>query len=148
MTVTTRTRRGVGVGGAAFLIIALLMAAMAVYIIFVPVDAINFERTTGLDWAEFSSSNPEAADYLFREARLLAIGFLGLSLLSAAVAWEAFHQDDRSTSRAHWLFPAALLGAGIVFLTGEGVALGSTYLVAGALAAVGLILAERRKRTT
>jgi hypothetical protein len=148
MTVTTRTRRGVGVGGAAFLIVALLMAAMAAYIIFVPVDATNFETTTGLDWAEFSSSNPDVAEYLTREARLLAIGFLGLSLLSAAVAWREFHQDDRSTSRALWLFPAALLGAGIVFLTGDGVALGSTYLVAGAAAAVGLILAERRKRTT
>ena len=148
MTVIRHSRRGIGVGGITFLVVALLMAAMSAYILFIPVDATNFEMTTGLNWTDFSSSNPGAAEYLTREARLLAIGFLGLSLLSAAVAWREFHQDDRSTSRAHWLFPAALLGAGIVFLTGEGVALGSTYLVAGALAAVGLILAERRKRTT
>jgi hypothetical protein len=82
------------------------MAAMAACVIFVPVDATNFETTTGLDRAEFSSSTPEAADYLIREARLLAIGFLGLSLMSAAVAWRGFHQDDPSAGRALWLFPA------------------------------------------
>ena len=147
MTVTQHTRTRIGAGGAAFVIVALLMAAMTAYILFVPVDATNFETTTGLDWAEFSSSNPEAPDYLIREARLLATVFLGLSLLSAAVAWDVFRRDDRPASRALWLFPAAMLGAGMVFLAGDGVALGFTYLVAGTVAAVGLILADRRKRT-
>jgi len=70
-------------------------------------------------WSErnenFRSSNPEAADYLTREARLLAIGFLGLSLMAASVAWGPFRDDDRHASTALWLFPLALLGAGIVF---------------------------------
>lgn len=145
---TKRTRRGIGVGGAVFIMIALLMAATTAYIFFVPVDANNFEATTGLSWADFRSSNPNTADYLTREARLLAIGFLGLSLMAASVAWLALRGDDRQVSRALWLFPLALLGTAIVFITGDGVALGFTYLLAGALAAVGLMLATRNRRRT
>lgn len=148
MTTTKQTPRNLGVAGAVFLIVAVLMAAMTAFILFVPIDANNFEETTGLSWADFSSSNSEAAAYLTREARLLAIGFLGLSLLAAAVAWGAFHDDDRPASRALWLFPLAMLGAGIAFITGDGVALGSTYLLAGAIAAMGLTLATRKRRRT
>jgi len=148
MTVIRHSRRGIGVGGITFLVVALLMAAMSAYILFIPVDATNFEMTTGLNWTDFSSSNPGAAEYLTREARLLAIGFLGLSLLAAALAWKAFSNDDRSASRALWLFPPALLGAGIVFATGDGAALGFAYLVAGVVAVAGLVLTDRRKRRT
>jgi hypothetical protein len=145
MSAKSHIRRGIGTGGAVFLIVALLMVAMSAYIILVPVDPNNFEATTGSSWAAFSSSNPEAAEYLEREARLLAVGFLGLSLLAAAVAWGRFQGDDRSAIGPLWLFPLALLGAGVVFISGGGVALGSAYLVAGVVAALGLGLAVRRK---
>ncbi|MGB7858915.1 MAG: hypothetical protein WBM90_00270 [Acidimicrobiia bacterium] len=149
MSVTTRTRRGIGVGGAAFLIVAMLMAAMTVYILFVPVDTANFETTTGLSWSDFSSSNPKAAEYLIREARLLAIGFLGLSSMAAVVAWQAFHGDNHQASRPLLFFPLAMFGAGTVFIAGSDVVLGFTYLVGGAVAAVGLTLAMgRRRRST
>lgn len=149
MPVTTSTRRGIGVGGTAFLIVAMLMTAMTVYILFVPVDAANFETATGLSWAGFSSSNPKAAEYLIREARLLAIGFLGLSSMAAVVAWQAFHGDNQQPSRPLWFFPLAMFGAGIVFIAGSDVVLGSTYLAGGAVAAVGLALAMgRRRRST
>ena len=148
MTARSQTRRGIGIGGAVFLIVALLLVAMSAYIILVPVDPSNFEATTGSSWAAVSSSNPEVAEYLEREARLLAVGFLGLSLLAAAVAWRRFQGDDRSAIRPLWLFPLTLLGAGVVFISGDGSALGSTYLVAAAVAALGLALARRTKLVT
>lgn len=149
MPVTTSTRHGIGVGGAAFLIVAMLMAAMTVYILFVPVDAANFETATGFSWAGFSSSNPKAAAYLIRESRLLAIGFLGLSAMAAVVAWQAFQWDDQQATTPLWFFPLTMFGAGIVFIAGSDVVLGFTYLAGGAVAAVGLALAlgwRRRSR--
>jgi hypothetical protein len=59
---------------------------MSVFILFVPVDASDFEVATGVGWDAFSSANLEAADYLRREARLLAVSFAGLSLLAGVLA--------------------------------------------------------------
>lgn len=147
MVAETQIRHKVGLGGATYLVVALLMAAMAAYILFVPVDATDFERTTAVSWADFNSANPDVAEYLTREARLLAIGFLGVSLLAAAVAWETFHRDKGGRSLALWVFPMTLIGAGIVFLSEDGTAIGSTYLAAGGVAVAGLLTAGRRRRS-
>lgn len=144
MTATKQTPGKLGVGGTVFLIVTLLLAAMTGFILLVPIDANNFEVTTELSWDAFSSSNPEAAEYLMREARLLAIGFLGLSLLTAVVAWDTFRADDRQLRRALWLFPLALLGSGLVLIAGDGGGLGAVYLVVGTIAGVALALAPRR----
>lgn len=147
MTTTKQTSAKLGAGGVVFLIVVLLLAATSAFILFVPVDANNFETTTGVSWADFSSSNPEAAGYLTREARLLAIGFLGLSLLTAAVAWDAFRSRDRSLVRALCVFPLVLLGCGIFFVTADDAGLGLAYLVAAAIAAIGLALTRSRRQT-
>lgn len=147
MSTTQETRPKLGVGGIVFLVVALLLAAMTAFILFVPIDPNDFESTTGLSWTAFSSSNPEVADYLTREARLLALGFLGLSLLTASVAWEAL-RHDRPINRALWLFPLTLFGSCVVFFTGDGAGLGSIYLVAAVVCSLALVLSGRRQRST
>lgn len=49
------------------------------------VDPNDFESTTRQSWDTFSASNPEVADYLAREARILAIGYLGLAAVVFAM---------------------------------------------------------------
>lgn len=62
-----------------------LLAVTVLYILVAPVDPNDFESTTGLSWHDFSASNPEVADYLAREARILAIGYLGLAAVVFAL---------------------------------------------------------------
>jgi uncharacterized membrane protein len=125
-------------------VIALLLATTSTYILFTPIDPSNFESTTGVEWDGFSAENPEAADYLIREARLLALGFLGLTLLAAMVAWGPLRRGDPWAKRVLWPFPATLLGTALVFLlSGDGVLTG-TYLTAGVVSAMALAMAGRR----
>lgn len=132
------------IGRGTLLAFALLLAAAATYILFIPVDPSNFESTTGTTWESFATPNPETADYLTREGRLLAVGYLSFALLVAAVAWWPLRRGDGWTKKALWLFPACLCGAGAVFLGSGDVALGGTYLAAGAITAAALTLAVRR----
>jgi hypothetical protein len=124
--------------------IALLLALTALYILAVPVDANDFESTTGASWDSFSDANPEVADYLAREARLLATGFLGFSLMSAVIAWRWPHGAGVPAVRVLWLLPLTMWAAAIVFFTGDGGALGAIYLVAGLIAAGALLVVMRR----
>ena len=141
---TQVTVRPAAMGAVVILAVALLLAAMTAFILFVPVDGSNFETTTGEGWEAFASANPEVADYLTREARLLAVGYLGFALLAAAMAWWPLRRGERWARRALWLFPVTLLGAAVVFLSSGDQVLGGTYLVAGAAAAVALALMWRR----
>lgn len=144
MTAQSVVPRSSGVAAFIFVVIALLLAATSAYILFTPIDPSNFEAATGVEWDGFSAGNPEAADYLVREARLLALGFLSLTLLVATVAWGPLQRGDPWVKRVLWLFPATLLGAALVFLlSGDGVLTG-TYLTAGAVSAVALAMAGRR----
>lgn len=121
------------------LAVALLLAAATAYILFEPVSASDFESTTGIGWATFSAANPDVADYLSREARLLAVGWLGLSLLVAALVWRLPRSEDGRAPAALWLYPIMLVGAALVFIGGGGPVLGGTYLAAGVVAGAALI---------
>lgn len=142
------TDQGAGRGGniAALVVgvIALLMAATSVFILFVPVSASDFEAATGVGWEAFSSANPEAADYLTREARVLAVGFAGFSVMAAVQALGPLRRGDQWAGRTLWLLPVTLLGVAVVFLLSGGRTLGGTYLVAGFVTAVALARARRR----
>lgn len=56
------------------------------YIPAAPVSNADFRSTTRVGWDSLSSANPDVAAYLMREARLLAMGFLGLTLVVAVEA--------------------------------------------------------------
>jgi hypothetical protein len=139
-------RRGAGIAALIVGVIALLLAATAVFILFVPVSASDFEAATGVDWEAFSSANPDAASYLTREARVLAVGFAGFSLLAGVQALGPLRRGDTSAGRTLWLFPVTLFGVAVVFLSSGGGTLGGTYLVAGFVTAVALNAARRERR--
>ena len=140
MPATTRSRV---VGSWVYLAVALLVAAMTLYVLFVPVDASDFERTTGGDWDAFSAANPAVADYLTREARLLAIGFLGLGLMATAVGRALSRSGDSWIVRAAWVLPVALVAGALVFFGGDGATLGAFYLALGVIAGAALAAAGR-----
>lgn len=142
--ITRETARRTGVGAIIVFVTALLLAATTAFILVVPVDASNFETTTGVSWDAFAAANPEAADYLTREARILAVGYLGFTLLVAAVTWWPLRRGDPWAARALWLFPATLLAAAVVFLSSDDGLLGGMYLGAGAVTGIALVLAGRR----
>lgn len=146
MRVKETVRPKTGIGVTIFLVVAVLVTAMTAFILAVPIDAADFESTTGVNWESFSASAPEVADYLTREARLLAVGFLGLTLLAAAIAWGFLRRGAPGAKGALFVFPAALVGAAIVFFAGGGSVLGATYLGAASMAGLGLALAGRADR--
>lgn len=143
---TTRAPRSTveQIGRYTFLGVALLLALAALYILAEPIDANDFESTTGASWESFSDANPEVADYLAREARLLAVGFLGFALMSAVLAWWWPQVPDVPMARVLWLVPLTLWAAAVVFFTGDGSTLGAIYLVAGVVAAGALLVVMRR----
>lgn len=137
-TMTTRpTRRRLG--ATVVLVVALLLAAATVFILIVPVADSDFEAATGVEWHSFSSANPAVATYLMREARLLAVGYLGLTLLVATESWQLLRRDETWPNKTLWLFLVTLWGAALVFFTGGGAGLGFMYLAAGLIAALGLV---------
>lgn len=131
----TRRRR---MGATVVLVVALLLAAATIFILVVPVSDSDFAATTGVGRDSFSSTNREVATYLMREARILFVGYLGLTLLVAAESCQLLRRDEAHPNKALWLFPLTLWGAALVFFTGGGAGLGFMYLVVGVIAAVGL----------
>ncbi len=144
MTTQQRKQRPNRIASTVLLVMTLLLATMTAYVLFQPIDPSNFESTTGTAWDTFSETNPGVADYLSREARLLAVGWLGFSLLAAAVTFGPLRRGDSWASRSLWLFPVVLFGAAAVFLASGDAALGGTYFVAGIASAVALVVVGRR----
>lgn len=128
------------------LVLSGLVAASVLYIVVVPVDAEDFESTTGVPWEEFAASTPEVADYLAREARLVAVGYLGLALLAGVTAWSGLCTGNRWAARALWFLPVTLGLTSVVFLASGGVTLGVSYGAVTVIAAGALVGARRNLR--
>ena len=119
----------------AFAGIATLMILAGLYILSQPVDPGDFESTTGVAWNGFAADNPEVAEYLEREARLLGVSFAGLGVAGLAVALQLLRTGNRAGWTIAWFIPLVLVAAAIVFYTGDGAALGTFYGVIAFLAA-------------
>lgn len=146
MTSRTPIRKSVRVSATVLTAIALLFTAMMTYILLVPVDGNDFESVTDQSWDLFSAANPQAADYLTREARLLAMGFLGLCLLVAVLSWTRLRDGDSEVASPLLVFPFTILGASVVFLASGGPVLGVTYLIVGMTALGCIAIATRGMR--
>ena len=125
--------------------LAVLTVLFAFFPFFVPVDPGNFESSTGVVWDDFEAANPEAADYLAREARLLGSAWLGFALFSAGIAGTYFRNGDRVGSRLMWIFPTVLVLVGLVFMVYDDMQLGVMYTAVGVLAAVGVLSGSGRR---
>ena len=125
------------------LLVPLLVAAGALYILFVPIDPSNFASATGVDWSDFSSVNPEASDYLNREARVLAVGYLGLGLVAALLVWGPLRAREPWAVPPLWLLAMVLLAASFVFFAAGDAVLGTTYLAVGLVSAAAMAVVRR-----
>lgn len=124
-------------------VLAALLVLFGVFVLYSPVDDNDFETETGLTWSEFSATEPEVASYLEREARLLGSITVGFGLLAAGLAGTLLRRGDRTARALEWIFPATLGLAAVVFLASGAAALGSFYVAATVIAAVGVGLAIR-----
>lgn len=70
---TTQQANQRSIGHHCPVVVALLLAATTIYILFDPVSPSDLESTTAVDWTAFSEANPKAAEYSSREGRLLAV---------------------------------------------------------------------------
>lgn len=125
--------------------VAVFVLLASIYPLAVPVDDDDFVEATGVEWAEFSAGDPEVAEYLEREARLLGALAVGFALLALALAVGPLRRGDVSVWRIMWLFPFGLGLVAAVFLVEGGGFLGGFYLSLAALAGLGLWLAPARQ---
>jgi hypothetical protein len=128
------------------LVLAGLLALFGVFVLFSPVDAGDFETETGVAWTGFSSAQPEVAGYLEREARLLGAITVGFGLLAAGLAGTLLRGGNRTAWALEWILPATLGLTAAVFLASGATTLGWFYVVATAVAAIGVGLAPRSTR--
>jgi hypothetical protein len=139
MTSTSIAGQSVTLAGAArigLVAIGLLLAASAVYVIAVPVDPEYIHTTTGITWDAFMVANPEIAAYMEREARLLGVGYLGLGLLTAALAWRLPSSGRARETASLWIVPLTLGAATAALLPAGFSVVVLTYGVLAVLAAV------------
>ena len=127
----------------AVLMLGVLMLGAGLFILGQPVDAADFEGETGIAWEEYQTSDPEAADYLVREARLLGVSFAVLGGVAAAVAATLLRAGNRTAWAIVWFIPVAFIGSAAVFYSASATALGSFY-TGGALVAVIVVATGQR----
>lgn len=136
MTESRSNRSRMGVWLVAAVGVFLLLAS--IYPLVVPVNEDDFVDTTGVEWSDFSAAEPEVANYLEREARLLGAIAVGFALLSLAVALGPLRQGNVATWKAMWVFPLGVALVAAVFLAAGGGFLGAFYGALAALAALGM----------
>jgi hypothetical protein len=124
-----------------------LLTLFGLFVVSSPVDANDFETETGVAWEAFQTAEPAVADYLAREARLLAVITIGFGLLVAVLAATLLRQGDRTTAFVLSIFPATLLLAAIVFFASDAATLGAFYVGATVVATIAMALSMRTVRT-
>jgi hypothetical protein len=120
--------------------VAVFVLLASIYPLAVPVNEDDFADATGVDWAEFSTAEPEAAQYLEREARLLGAIAVGFGLLVLALAAGPLRRGEVPAWKVMWVLPLSLGLIAAVFLSADGGFLGGVYLVLLILAGLGLWL--------
>jgi peptidoglycan/LPS O-acetylase OafA/YrhL len=125
------------------LLVTGLLTLIGPYLLASPVDPSDFAATTGVDWEEFSSANPEAAEYLAREARILGIGYMGFALFALAIIWSRLRRGDPWAAKVLWILPVLLALTALVFLVGDGSSLAVLYGAMAVVVAVPLLAARK-----
>jgi uncharacterized membrane protein HdeD (DUF308 family) len=127
----------------ASLILGIMMLGAGLFILSQPVDANDFEAATGIVWEEYQTADPEAADYLVREAQLLGVSFAVLGGIAAALAWTMLRRGNRTAWTITWFIPIAFTATAAVFFGSDAAVLGSFYAVA-AVFGIAIVWAGRR----
>lgn len=138
MSTTSKETRVFRFGWITLMVIAVLLVLFGLFVLFSPIDPSDFESTTGESWDAFSSSNPEVAVYLEREARLLAVATTGIGIFAASLVWFGIREDSDLAVKIMWTLPVVLIGSAAVFVVGDGLPLAGFYAAVTALAAFAL----------
>lgn len=107
-------------------------------------DMSDFEISTGTVWSEFSDNQPAIAEYILQLERLSGVGFAGVALFAAALAWTSYRRKDKRAWYLMWLFPLTLIVAALVFFSAGAGGLGIYYGAAAGIALLGLLLPYRQ----
>lgn len=126
-------------------VLAGALVAFGAYVLISPVNADDVAREAGVNWDAFTVREPAMAEYLEREARLLATAMIGLGLMTAVLAAGRLRRGDLGTWRILWIFPLVLAMITIVFFASDAPTLGWYYLVLTLVAAAGLWMAAPRR---
>lgn len=124
-------------------VLGAMLAVFGAFVLFTPVDANDFEAETGVEWSVHAAEQPDVASYLEREARLLGAVTVGFGLVTAALASSLLRAGNRTSWSIAWILAATLALTAVVFFASGASALGSFYVGAAALAAVGIGLSPR-----
>lgn len=143
MTSPRETSRWHTVAWVVTLALGALMLIAGLFILGQPVDAADFGNETGIVWDEYKAADPEAADYLMREARLLGWSFAVLGGVAAAMAATLLRAANRNAWAIVSFMPIAFAGTAVVFFSSGGTALGSFYAL-GAVAAILVVVTGLR----
>ncbi len=125
--------------------LAVLLAAGAGGMIALGYDQpITFEADTGVTWSVFAADYPTVATLLALEDLLLGTAFVGFALLVAIIAATKYRAGERWAWSVLWLFPAVLLVTSALMVTHDQAYVAVYYIVAAAIAVIGLVLPARR----
>lgn len=102
----------------------------------------TFEQDTGVPLAEFQGAYPTAAELISLQARNTAILLAGFGLLALAATLAGRRRSAGWPWWAGWAVVATLAGIGLSELA-AGATFGLFYLLLGAVALVGQLLARR-----
>lgn len=128
-------------------VLALLMVLFGLYIFAVPhPDQGDLDTYFGgREWATFVALQPDVAGFVSMSLRLVGVGYLSFSLFAMLIAVTGFRKGERWTWYVLWVLPLAFALTAVAFyLDGARPELGTSYVVAAAIAVLGLILPIRR----
>ena len=109
------------------LVIGILLSLSGLFIVFQPVDEVEFESSTGVAWSELLSSEPEVADYIIRLERLLGASAFGIALFGTVVTFFRFRKGERWAWYVMWLFPLVFGMYAAIFFISAAQGLGLFY---------------------
>ena len=124
-------------------IVGILVTLGGFYELFSGIDPNDFQTSTGVDWNQFLTSQPEVAAYLSRGLRLAGIGYLCFALFAAILAIKGFRKGERWAWYLMWIFPLGLgLTSALFFIYESG--LGIFYGIAALICLLGVLLPFRK----
>jgi lysylphosphatidylglycerol synthetase-like protein (DUF2156 family) len=129
-------------GWGILVVLAILLVLNGVALYFISAWPSTFEQDTGVSMSEVRQTFPTVVDQVVRGGQTTSILLAGFGLLALVVAVEGFRHASRWAWNAMWILVAMMAVVG-VRATVMGQVFGLYYLVIGAVALVGQLLARR-----
>jgi hypothetical protein len=125
--------------------IAILIAFQGGFLLVLGFDEANFAEATGIEWEQFVSNVPAAAEYLDQgfSDRIFAVTALGLGLQTALLIYLAIRRSQEVSTTLLFILPAVLIGWSLILMPADQNSIAIPSLVIGILMALAVTLARR-----